>query len=85
MVYRPLTVRQAEVLKLIAEGYGTGEIASKLGLSVNTVKNFRTGILNYFGAVTMAQAAAEAFKRGVLRVEGGRIVIRAVIKLKEGA
>ena len=75
MVYRPLTVRQEAVLKLIAEGYGTGEIASKLDLSVNTVKVFRAGILNYFGAVTMAHAVTEAFRRGVLKVEDGRISV----------
>ncbi|GAI79752.1 unnamed protein product [marine sediment metagenome] len=74
-MYRPLTVRQEEVLKLIAEGYGTGEIASKLDLSVNTIKVFRAGILNYFGAVTMVQAVVEAFKRGVLKVEDGRISV----------
>ncbi len=54
----------------ITEGYEAGEIASELGLSVNTVKNFRAGILNYFEAVTMVQAVAEAFKR---EVEDGRI------------
>jgi len=76
-------VRQEEVLKLIAEGYGTGEIASKLVLSVNTVKVFRAGILNYFGAVTMAHAVAEAFKRGVLKVEDGRISVQATLHAEE--
>lgn len=40
-----LTSRQREVLKLIAEGLTTKEIAQKLGLSIKTVKTHRTELM----------------------------------------
>ena len=41
----PLTLRQREVLKLIAEGLGTKAIAFRLGVSVKTVETHRAQLM----------------------------------------
>ncbi len=41
----PLTPRQREVLKLIAEGLGTKAIAFRLGVSVKTVETHRAQLM----------------------------------------
>lgn len=46
---RTLTPRQVEVLKLVAEGYTTRQIADELGLSVKTVETHRGGIMRRLG------------------------------------
>lgn len=45
----PLTRRQREVLRLLAEGRSTSEIASRLGLSVKTVETHRTAVMHRLG------------------------------------
>ena len=46
-----LTSRELEILKLIAEGASSKEIAASLFLSVNTVDNHRRNMLKKTGAV----------------------------------
>ena len=41
-----LTARQREILQLIAEGHGTRDIATRLGLSVKTVESHRSQIMD---------------------------------------
>ncbi len=41
-----LTLREAEVLQLIAEGFANKQIASELGLSVKTVEKHRQQVMN---------------------------------------
>jgi DNA-binding NarL/FixJ family response regulator len=45
----PLTRRQREVLRLLAEGRSTSEIATRLGLSVKTVETHRTAVMHRLG------------------------------------
>lgn len=62
----PLTVREREVLRLIAEGRPAKQIAQVLGISERTVK-FHTGsVLRKLGADNRAQAVAVAAQRGLL-------------------
>lgn len=57
----PLTEREAEVLKLVAEGKTTKQIASDLFLSPGTVRNYvstildKLGVRNRIEAITMFQ------------------------------
>ncbi|BFV60600.1 response regulator transcription factor [Kitasatospora sp. CMC57] len=46
----PLTARELEVLRLAAEGAPTGEIASRLSLSVGTVRNHLSAVVGKVGA-----------------------------------
>jgi len=61
-----LTVREAEVLQLIATGLSNGEIASRLYLSNATVKTHVNRIFAKTGARDRAQAVRYAFDRGLV-------------------
>jgi len=45
----PLTARERQVLKLVAEGYSTKECASILGVSVKTADSHRTRLMRKLG------------------------------------
>lgn len=62
-----LSVRETEVLTLIAEGYTNGEIASRLSLSVRTVESHRAHIHRKTGRTTRAELVALARELGVSR------------------
>ena len=55
--WRPLTVREFEVARLVAEGMTNGEIAEALGLSPKTVSAHLEHILAKLGAMRRAEVA----------------------------
>jgi DNA-binding NarL/FixJ family response regulator len=61
-----LSVRQREVLRLIAGGRSNKQIAASLAISERTVKFHVTAIMNKLGVDNRAQAAAAATKRQLL-------------------
>jgi LuxR family maltose regulon positive regulatory protein len=62
----PLSERELEVLQLIAEGLTNQEIASRLYLSLNTVKAHTRNIYGKLGVHSRTQAVARARALGVL-------------------
>ena len=62
----PLTPRELEILKLIAEGNGNAEIAQRLYLGLGTVKGHIRDILEKFSASDRTQAAVTALRRGLI-------------------
>ena len=62
----PLTERETEVLRLIADGQGNKEIASVLDISVSTVKFHIQDILHRLSATDRTQAAVKALRQGLL-------------------
>jgi DNA-binding NarL/FixJ family response regulator/predicted ATPase len=62
----PLSERELEVLRLIAEGLSNAEIAQRLYLSIGTVKVHTRHIYDKLGANSRTQAAANAQKLGIL-------------------
>ncbi|HEV2739003.1 MAG TPA: response regulator transcription factor [Candidatus Elarobacter sp.] len=62
----PLTPRETEILKLIAEGIGNAEIAERLYISLGTVKGHVADILDKLSASDRAQAAVTAYRRGLI-------------------
>jgi len=62
----PLSERELEVLQLIAVGLTNREIASRLFLSLNTVKAHTRNIYGKLGAHSRTQAVARARALGVL-------------------
>jgi LuxR family maltose regulon positive regulatory protein len=62
----PLSKRELEVLQLIAEGLSNPEIASRLYLSLNTVKVHSRNIYGKLGVHNRTQAVAKARALGVL-------------------
>jgi len=64
-----LTVREREVLELLADGLGPAEVARKLGITPKTVATHVEHIYAKLGVHTRAQAVAAAF-RGALVATG---------------
>jgi LuxR family maltose regulon positive regulatory protein len=62
----PLSEREIEVLQLIAEGLTNSEIATRLFLSLNTVKVHTRNIYGKLGVHNRTQAVARARALGVL-------------------
>jgi DNA-binding NarL/FixJ family response regulator len=61
-----LTSRQLDVLRLLAEGRSTAEIATELGLSTTTVRNYIANVLSALGVHTRLQAVVAARKAGLI-------------------
>ena len=62
----PLTAREVEVLRLVADGCNNREIAARLYLSEGTVKNHVSRILDRLGLRDRTQAAIYAREHGLL-------------------
>jgi ATP/maltotriose-dependent transcriptional regulator MalT len=63
----PLSIRELEVLHLMAQGATNGEIALTLALAVETIKRHVSNILSKLGVGNRTQAAARAHDLGLLR------------------
>ena len=64
----PLTNRQMEILQLIIEGLSNKQIAMRLGISQQTVKNHVTSILAKLNRSDRTQAAIYALRHGWVRL-----------------
>lgn len=68
-VFEPLTPRQMEVLELVTRGLTNKEIALRLGISHQTVKNHMTAILRKLRCQDRTQAAVYALSHGWIRLD----------------
>jgi len=64
----PLTVRETEILNYIAQGYLNKQIAIKLGISEQTIKNHVTSILRKLNANARTEAVVVAIKQGLISI-----------------
>jgi len=64
-VFTILTVREREVLQLLAEGKSTKQIASTLNLSVKTVETHRQQIMEKLEIRTVAELTKYAIREGI--------------------
>ena len=64
--HRGLSSRQHEILRLVAHGTPSSEIAARLAISDATFKRDIKSIFNYLGVNDRAQAVAEAYRRHLL-------------------
>jgi DNA-binding NarL/FixJ family response regulator len=62
----PLTPRELEVLRLVADGVGNTEIGQRLYLGLGTVKGHIRDILEKLSATDRTQAAVTALRRGLI-------------------
>lgn len=63
----PLTEREREVLRLLAEGKANKEISFALDVSESTVKTHVAALIGKLGVTSRTEAALLAMKRGFLR------------------
>lgn len=63
-----LTSRELEVLELVAEGMGNRDVATKLHISENTVKNHLRHINEKLGASSRTEAVVIAARGGLLGI-----------------
>jgi DNA-binding NarL/FixJ family response regulator len=61
-----LTEREREVLKLVAEGHSTKEIAEKLSISAKTVDNHRTNLMRKLNIHDVASLTRHAIEQGLV-------------------
>lgn len=64
----PLTARELEVLRLLAQGSPNKEIAAKLFVSETTVKSHLRNLFSKLHVINRAEAIAVAAKRGLIRI-----------------
>jgi DNA-binding CsgD family transcriptional regulator len=64
--WQVITRREGDVLRLIAEGATTTEVAEKLNLSAATVRTHVENMRNKLGATTRAGLVALGFRLGYL-------------------
>jgi DNA-binding NarL/FixJ family response regulator len=62
----PLSPRETEILKLVADGVGNAEIAERLSIGLGTVKGHIRDILEKLSAADRTQAAVVALRRGLI-------------------
>jgi len=65
-VMSPITPRETEILKYIAQGYLNKQIAGELGISEQTIKNHVTSILRKLNANARTEAVVVALKQGLI-------------------
>lgn len=64
-----LTPREREVLRLVAEGLSSAEIAKKLELSVKTVESHRSRIMTKLDVTNAAGLVREAIRLGIVTAD----------------
>ena len=64
----PLSPREVEILKYVAQGYGNKTIALVLGISEQTIKNHITSILRKLAANDRTHAVVLALRHGLISV-----------------
>jgi DNA-binding NarL/FixJ family response regulator len=65
----PLTPRQREVLKLIAEGLTTKAIAQRMNISVKTAETHRLQLMDRLGIHEVASLVRYAVKNGIVEAD----------------
>jgi DNA-binding NarL/FixJ family response regulator len=68
-IFSPLTPRELEILRIVADGQANKEIAHTLGISDQTVKNHMTAILRKLAVNDRTQAVMQALRHGWITLE----------------
>jgi len=66
IAYKRLTKREQEIMRLVAEGFTTKEIAERLFISIKTVDNHRANIMNKLGIHRTVELIRYAARIGLI-------------------
>jgi DNA-binding NarL/FixJ family response regulator len=72
-----LTVREAEVLQLIAEGFPNKQIADELNISIKTVEKHRQALMDKLKLHCIADLVHYAVKHGIIEMNPARTVLKS--------
>ena len=61
----PLSDREVQVVKLVADGLSNKQIGTRLGLSDKTIKNHLSHIMRKLCLTTRTQVAVQALRQGI--------------------
>jgi DNA-binding NarL/FixJ family response regulator len=67
--YETLTPREQEVMRLLAQGVSTREVADRLCISPKTVENHRTNIMGKLGLHSGIELARYAARLGIIDID----------------
>jgi len=65
----PLTARETEILNYVAQGYSNKQIAAKLNISEQTIKNHVASIMVKLNANARTQAVVIAVQKGLISID----------------
>jgi DNA-binding NarL/FixJ family response regulator len=68
ILFEPLTPRESEVLRLLADGLPNKEIASRLSISEHTIKFHIRSILGKLGASSRTEAVSRGLRSGLIEL-----------------
>ena len=66
---RPLTPREIEVIRYVAEGYKNKDIAEKLGIQIKTVETHRTQVMERLNIHDIAGLTRFAIRVGLIKTD----------------
>lgn len=67
--YSSLTAREQEILRMLAEGFTTKEVADKLYISPKTVENHRTNLMKKLGLQNSVELIRYAARLGLIDLD----------------
>jgi DNA-binding NarL/FixJ family response regulator len=67
LTQEPLTPREREIIRLVAEGYKSREIAEALSISLKTVETHRANAMKRLGLRNVAEMTVYAIKEGLVQ------------------
>lgn len=65
---QPLSPREQDVLRLIAEGYSSKEVSSILNLATKTVEKYRMSLMQKLGVHDVVRLTHQAIRLGLLKI-----------------
>jgi DNA-binding NarL/FixJ family response regulator len=66
--YVQLTLRERQIVKLVAEGYGNKKIATMLNVKIKTIETHRAAAMRKIGAKSSADLALYAVRNELVQV-----------------
>jgi DNA-binding NarL/FixJ family response regulator len=67
-----LSIREEEVLEMVAKGLTNAQIGAELGVTVHAVKFHLSGIFRKLGVANRTEATSAYFRATLASLEGGR-------------
>ena len=69
MTSTTITIREREILRLVANEYSSKEIAHRLNISDHTVQSHRQNLMVKFKVKNTAGLVRQGFERGILQLQ----------------